>query len=274
MLRWPVTISGVRRSLENRAAAQEIANGTVGGRATARAVIAFAGMGAGDDPPDPPGSGDVADAIAKAALSVIPILGGPVAELFDLLRLPAAKRQYAWLSELAVRLKQLESEKRLRVEDVVHSDAFVSATIRGLEAARRTVEREKLDALRNGVLNVALSHSIDESLTQMFLDWIDRFTVPHLRLLRAADDPRSWSKDHNLVYNEGRRGPLFEFLAIAFSDLAEHPDVLDLLWADLFQAGLVTIPVPDMHHTASDHGFWPSRTTRIGKAFLRFIESE
>jgi hypothetical protein len=228
-------------------------------------------MGSGA-PPDAPGRDDVLLILGKAVLNFVPLAGGPAAELLDLLRLPAAKRQYAYLGGLAVRLRQLESEKRLSIEDVVQSDAFVSATLRGIDAARRTAEQEKIDALRNGVLNVALGQSVDESLTQLFLDWIDRFTVQHLRLLRAVDDPPVWSKTHSIVYAPRATGPVSDFLPMAFPDLAARQDFLDLMWTDLFQSGLLIFPAADMHYRSSDHGMWPSCTTDIGKAFLRFIE--
>src|SRR5439155_12172065 len=124
--------------------------------------------------------------------------------------------------------------------------------------APRTGDREKLEALRNGILNVALAPSLDESLTQLFLAWIDRLTLRHLRLLRAADDPQEWSKQHDFVYAPGRTGPIADFLVAAFPDLADRRDFLDLMWTELFQSGLVTIPAADMHHASSNYGSWPS----------------
>jgi hypothetical protein len=114
---------------------------------------------------------------------------------------------------------------------------------------------------------------MDESLTQVFLDCIDRLTVRHLRMLHAVDDPPAWSKDHNLVYAPGATGPVSDFRAAAFADLADRQDFLDLMWTNLFQSGLVIFPTGDMHHRSSDHGMWPSCTSDIGKAFLRFIEN-
>jgi hypothetical protein len=66
----------------------------------------------------------------------VPVVGGPAAELLELIRRPAAKRQYTFLDDVAARLKQSEAEERLRTEDVVQSDAFISATVRVLDAAR------------------------------------------------------------------------------------------------------------------------------------------
>jgi hypothetical protein len=108
-----------------------------------------------DTPPDPPTRVDALLTVLKAVASVNPVTGVG-AGLLGLIRVPATKRQHAFVGQLALRLTALEGEKRLRVEDVVQSDAFVSATIRGIDAARRTAEQEKIDALRSGILNVAL----------------------------------------------------------------------------------------------------------------------
>lgn len=221
-------------------------------------------------PPDPPGTMDVVHAIAKAAVSVVPLAGGPAAELFDLLRIPAAKRQYTWLADVAERLKKLEGEKRLRIEDVVESDAFVSATIRALEAARRTSEDEKRAALRNAVLNVALAKSPDEALTQMFLDWIDRFAGWHLLLLKAFDDPPGWAKAHGVNYRPALSSSLSAFLEASFPELASRPEFYRLLWAELNQAGLTN--TGGLAAMMTENGWLASRTSDLGKQFLRFIE--
>ena len=58
--------------------------------------------------------------------------------------------------------------------------------------ATRNHEQEKIDALRNAVLNSALPHPPDDSLQQTFLAWVDRFTVWHLHSLSLFDDPKAW----------------------------------------------------------------------------------
>jgi hypothetical protein len=225
-----------------------------------------------EPPPDKPGSTDVAITIAKAVVSAVPIAGGPAAELFDLLRLPAAKRQWNWLSDVAERLNKLEGEHRLRVEDVVQSDAFVSATVRGLEVARRTSEEAKRAALRNAVLNVALARSPEDALTQFFLDCIDRFTEWHLVVLKAFADPLRWVKEHNLSYEPATTNTPFKlagFLEAAFPELASRPDLTSVLWGDLTVPWLLVGPlITNMAAT----GWGGAHITDLGKRFLALIE--
>lgn len=220
---------------------------------------------------DKSGATDVAFIVAKAAVSAGASLvgAGPVAELFELLRVPAAKRQAALLADIAERLKTLEAEERLKLEDVVQGDAFVTATVRALEVARRTSDTEKRTALRNAVLNVALARSPDEALTQFFLDWIDRFTDWHLVLLKAFEDPVKWASAHGVTYKPGLSSSLSGFTEAAFPELARQTELCSLVWADLHDARLLQGGFNTM---MTETGWQASRTTDLGKQFLRLIE--
>lgn len=220
-------------------------------------------------PPDKPGTTDASLIVAKAVLAAVPLAGGPAAELLDLLRVPAAKRQWNWLAEVAERLNKLEGEHRLRVVDVVESDAFVSATLRAMEAVRRTGEEGKRAALRNAVLNVALRQSPDEALTQYFLDWIDRFTEWHLVVLKAFNNPVAWAKAHNVTYRPAATSSLSGFLEAAFPELKQRSDLSGLVWADLTAARLLGGSFNTM---MSETGWESARTTELGKQLLRLIE--
>lgn len=217
------------------------------------------------------GTMDVALVLAKAAVSAgASAVGlGPVAELFDLLRVPAAKRQAALLADLAERLKTLEGEHRLQLTDVLESEAFVSAAVRALEVARRTGEADKRAALRNAVLNVALRRAPDEALTQFFLDWIDRFTAWHIQVLEAFNDPVAWASAHGVRYQPAISSSLAGFLEEAFPELKQRPDLCGLVWADLNEARLLSGSLNTM---MTDSGWRASRTTDLGKAFLALIQ--
>lgn len=201
--------------------------------------------------------------------SIAPLAGGPKAELLELFRLPLQTRQQELWSDIEAGLRTLESQDRLTAEDIVRSDAFMDAAIRGLEAARKTGNVEKRTALRNAVLNAALDTPPDESLRQVFLDLIDRFTVWHLRILKAFNDPLAWRNAHNVSYRPGLSSSSGAFLEAAFPELAGRGAFYGLLWSDLTQASLVSSGLSGM---MSEKGWESSRTSDMGKAFLRFIE--
>jgi len=131
---------------------------------------------------------DYAHTTAKAALSAIPVVGGPAAELFALAP-PIEKRRDAWLQGLYDDLKRLEVEvEGFKIDDLANNDAFVSAVLQATQIAMRTHQQEKLDALRNALLNVIRLKSLDEETQDFFFGLIDMFTVTHIEVLRLFED--------------------------------------------------------------------------------------
>src|SRR5260370_7181085 len=67
----------------------------------------------------------------------------------------------------------------------------------------RSHQREKLQALRNAVLNVAAGTAPDENLQLVFLNYLDTLTPLHLTLLDCVADPREWAAQPNLPLAQG-----------------------------------------------------------------------
>jgi hypothetical protein len=202
-------------------------------------------------------AGDYAHTAARAALSMIPVAGGAAAELFSLvLASPLGKRRDTWLENLYRRLKQVEEQvDGFHFEDLQHNDAFVSAALQATQSALRTHQQEKLEALQNAVLNVALSTSLDEEKQLVFLGLIDVLSVTHLELLKLFSDRRSYPVDRMNQLRE-RRG-------------LTNPMVLELN-----SRGLLNDPRPYVARTReSEEGLviqdWI--LTPLGKEFLSFI---
>jgi hypothetical protein len=63
---------------------------------------------------------------------------------------------------------------------------------------------------------------------------------------------------------------LDKFLEEAFPELRGRSDFYDPVWAELWQAGLVT--TDGLHANMSENGWKPSRVSERGARFLRFIE--
>lgn len=59
----------------------------------------------------------------------------------------------------------------------------------------RTHQAEKLDALRNAVMIVALSKAPADDLQSIFLNLVDTFTPIHLKLLSFFDAPDGTTRD-------------------------------------------------------------------------------
>jgi hypothetical protein len=112
------------------------------------------------------GVGDWGHTTAKAVLSAIPIAGGPLSEFFSALLVPPlTKRREEWLQSIADRLKALEGKvEGFSIEALKDNEMFVTVFMHATQIAIRNHQREKIEALRNAVINVALGRAPDEDL--------------------------------------------------------------------------------------------------------------
>jgi len=123
--------------------------------------------------------------VAKAVTLAFPFFGAGVT-LFDLLTAPLrGKRMQDWCEELRLSLNDLsQTVNGLTPERLAQDNAFVSAFAHASQAAMRNHQTEKLGALRNAVLNVAMGNAPAADVQQFFLALVDSFTpVPPLYVL-------------------------------------------------------------------------------------------
>jgi hypothetical protein len=136
-------------------------------------------------------------------------------------------------------------------------------------AEKHEQSQVKLDALRDAVLNPAAPLAPADSLHQMFLYWGDRFTVWHLRLLAFFDDPKGWFAARGRQFPAFMTSSLGNILTKAYPELKDQRPFYDLIAKDLWNNGLMN--TDGLHAMMSANGAGASRTTDIGKLFLRFI---
>lgn len=206
-------------------------------------------------------TGDVAHTIAKAGLSAIPVIGGPGAELFQLVvQPPLEKRRAVWMDQVAEGLRKLE-ETGLKIEYLRENEEFISAVMHASQIALRTHQEEKRRALRNAVLNVAGGKGPDQALQMMFLNFIDVFTEWHIRILKLFQAP--------LPPPGLFTGGLSHVLENAFPELRGQREFYDSIWRDLLQSSLIN--TDSLHIMMTGDGLVQKRTTQHGDKFLAFI---
>ena len=133
---------------------------------------------------------DTAHTLARAGIGSIPVLGASATELFNQVIVPPLeKRRIKWMEDVAEALKKLEKKKQISFEELSQNESFISAVLNASQAALKTNQKEKLKALRNAVINSALSSSTDEDTQQIFLNLVDSFSEWHLRLLKFLKVP-------------------------------------------------------------------------------------
>ena len=168
------------------------------------------------------------------------------------------------MEAIAERLSQLEEEvEGFSLESLEKDEEFITGVTAATLIALRNHDEEKLAALRNAVVNVALRSEPNVELQSIFLGLVDYLTPAHLRLLSFFGDiPRS------LRYSGVTRPG-----ATTRDIVLEHvpgipPDAYDLLRQDLENRDLVRFPVqPTL-------GLTDEQTTWLGDAFLRFISEQ
>ncbi len=205
---------------------------------------------------------DVAHAGRKGLASMIPLVGGAASELLGLLSSPISQRRDDWFEDLARRLHDLEGTvEGFRFDDLAKNEQFVSATLQATQAALRTNQKEKLEALKNAVLHVASGSAPNESRQTAFLALVDRLSPDHLHILERIQ----YAPSNGL--SRGEAGPVKWVQAHITRLRDELPELIRMLIGGLYSAGLSQLRPEDVH-MPNDLSKW---TTRFGDEFLDFI---
>ncbi len=223
--------------------------------------------------PPKAGSDDVAYATVKAGISMIPVAGAPASELLGLIVTPPLeKRRSEWMESIGNGLLELEQKVNIVLQELQNNDKFIDTAMDATQIAIRTSEKDKLEALKNALLNSALPNSPDESLRKMFFSFIDTFGVFHIKFLELFQNPRNWFPEHGMQYQEiVMSGALSHLIERAFPSLRNNRELYDQIWKDLYLRGLVS--TEGLHTMMTASGVEAKRTTGIGDAFLDFISS-
>ena len=233
-------------------------------------------------------------AAAKAGTLTFPFLGAGVT-LFDLITTPIRGRRLSnWLEELRLKVNDLSrTVAGLTPERLSKDEAFFSAFTMASQAALRTHRQEKLDALRNAVLNVVTGKELDADRQTQFIALVDRFTAAHLALLRFFQDPAShFARRHIPAPATSPHVELLAYQLVSaampeFCEQLQSPSadrtaakfqILQVFLDDLTAAKLVALQrlkgneawiVPHFRH-AVPYPLTPL-TTHLGDDFLAFI---
>ncbi len=210
----------------------------------------------------------------KALSILLPVPLSLAAQMIlSALGIPVKMRQQQLLQETADGLQELQARfnQDLTPEKLAQDPAFVTAFLQVHQIAMRNHQKEKLEALRNALLNVALKNTPDESLQLIFLNFIDTFTPWHMEILNYLDNPSSWMKQRGVPVPTWGQGSLKGLISIAMKDLQRPPGLDDFVLQDLKTKGL--IPEVLLGAAMSMEGLLGSWTSEMGKDFINFVTS-
>jgi hypothetical protein len=234
-------------------------------------------------------AGEWALVVAKAAATLIPFAGGPAAEVLGAILQPQIeKRKTEWLESIARGLDALSKQvDDLTPERLSQSPEFATAFLHASMVALRTHQREKLEAARNVLLNVAAGTAPDDDLQLSLLNLLDALAQWHLRLLRFFDRPRHWTIES--YYDPPGSGQLRRWISPndaieeSFPELVGRQDLYILFIDDLRSHRLIELDankldyIPDVPAGPPDPLRQPissaALTTLLGQQFLDFITS-
>jgi len=214
-----------------------------------------------------PSVGDYAHAGLRAGLSTAPFLGGPLAEFFSIvIAPPLEERRDAYLIDIFTRLKKLEDRvEGFKIEYLAKNENFISTLLYATQVAMRTHQKEKLEALRNAVVNSATLPKYDENFHLMFLNIVDRYSPMHLFVLQVSN---KYGKQHYSI--EGSLAEITKEIDRTIPDLSSDRPVLMQIINDLTSDGLLTYDIGGRYHGPTERLSF-STTTELGKKFLEFI---
>lgn len=223
-----------------------------------------------------PSIGDRALEAARVVVAGIPLVGGSGVEIMNMvITPPLERRRNEWFSDLAQRLFELEKRvEGFQVAELSEDSVFITTALQASTIALRNHQTEKLEALKNAVLNAALPNSPDENLQQMFLNFVDAMTEWHIRILLFFNDPIAWGKTHGVGFAEASIGCAIEHrLVEAFPELKGKPDMYAQITKEL-ATNMGLIADVSLQTMMTGPGTLASRTTSLGKKFVTFITDQ
>ena len=120
----------------------------------------------------------------RAGLSSVPIVGSALSEILGFaVETPLEKRKTKFMLALKKEIDKLNGNGRIDVKQLANNDEFIDVFFQVYDLALKNSQEEKLEALRNAVLNTALGIDVERDEKMMFLSIINDLTPIHLKVL-------------------------------------------------------------------------------------------
>lgn len=208
--------------------------------------------------------------VARAAIAAIPVLGGTLGEVFtSLIEPPMAKRQTAWMIQVTEAINELYDKGIVTEENLQQNEKFFTTLVHASSIAIKNHEKEKIEALRNAVINSALPDAPNDIKQQLFLNLVDSCTSWHIALLKLFQNPLYWAQVNKHEFPSWERGLISSVIEDAFPELQNQNALYSIVWNELYRNSLLNtdgIGTPMIYSS-----MLAKRTTPIGDEFVKFI---
>jgi len=215
------------------------------------------------------------DKTAKIVSGLIP--GGASAyELFTALVTPLhVKRKEGWVREVTMRLHKLETEGKINMEELSRNEEFNTIITKATLLAQQTHQKEKIEALKNVVINSAIKLSrevIDFDEIDYFLTFIQRISPLHILIINTFENPREVVKKKKDKFSHGLKTHIIDLFITMYPELKEKKEMVMQCWKDLYNFGFVELN--SMKSIKFSKRSVKKQTTDLGDRFLEMIESD
>jgi len=227
-------------------------------------------MTAVQEPPEPPKT-ELIDKALSGGLSSFPFVGGIVGAFYQhYIEAPFSKRKLNWERELVDVVNELAS----RVDALTDDDVLLDAMINATNVAQTTSRQEKIQSLRNGILNSVAPGAPTADEQARFFRLVGELTPSHIVVLRFLEHPGAALERSGGRWPEPGIHSAHVSLGEMLEVVAPHVNA-DQGWRDLLVYDLAGARLCVGFNTLEDTWTEPSDTrtfaTPLGSRFLRFI---
>ncbi len=209
---------------------------------------------------------DIEHSLVRGALSGIPIAGGVASEIFNLIIVPPlTKRRDEWIDSIVEGLNDLEVKvEGFKIEELSKNDSFITTIMHATQAVIRNHQTEKLEALRNAVLNTALATSPrEDNIIMIYLNFIESFTPWHIKMLSLFEEHQTQAGlDETLASSLAGKG--MDVLVKEIAAISGIRDFDKFVSKELADNKLIILNLTNL---------LDSHITLFGSNFLKYISS-
>lgn len=213
--------------------------------------------------------GDYAYSGAKALVGSIPGIGGIASEAMSLIiSEPVSKRRDEWIIRIYEELMNLKDKvNEFSIESLSNNDQFVTVLLNATQIALRNHDEEKLLALKNACVNTADNISIDDEKQLVFLQYVNELTSLDIKLLIFFNNPMKVCEEKGINTSRYYSASPLSVFHDCYKDLDKT--FVEMRLEDLIAKGLLSKGSYSAGCTLQ--GMLASRTTEVGKEFIRYI---
>jgi len=187
------------------------------------------------------------------------------------------KKNREWLLDLERRL----SERLTALESLPEQKAEVLTAIteQAFQSARRTFQAEKLEMLKQAVLNAVTTTAAEVDIA-IFMGLVDELAVPHLKLLRELADYDNLLRDWRANARQGNAfvqqapTPEMGWVFLRVGDSYEEPERCAKIAFDLYTRGLIQTRNTIAPTTIQRELVNETTATKFGRAFINFLSHQ